>query len=122
MQTGTERARTYSVPAEVARDFTPEQFSAFVFGRQSDAHVRRWYAEQRLRAMDGITTDSLLEALRGPKPAIEAIKAKCQALRDEAVNNPNFTTLDYVNICRFADKQEAREISEVRSAYREGAL
>lgn len=96
--------------------FTPEQRWAFVSGHQSDAHIRRWYAEQSLRATDGITTESLLEALRSPKPTAAAIKAKCQALRDEALNNPLYTPHDYVRMCRFADKQEAKELRELSEA------
>jgi hypothetical protein len=65
VMSGTERRGAfYSVPAEIAHSFTPEQFGEYVFGRQSDAHVRRWFAEQRLRATDGITTESLLAAIR----------------------------------------------------------
>lgn len=70
MATGTERSGDYSYP-EAARDWTAEQRRSYTFGRQSDAHVRSWYAQQRLRATDGITTEGLLEALRGPRPAIQ---------------------------------------------------
>lgn len=65
--TSIARHGYYNLP-EAARDWTAEQRWAYVSGRQQDAHVRRWYSAQRLRASDDITTESLLEALRGPKP------------------------------------------------------
>lgn len=111
----TATLHSYKVP-DVG--FTPEQRRHYIHGYQQDAHVRRWYAEQRLLATDGITTEILLAVLLkrpAPSPEAIAIKAKCQALRDEALNNPLYTPHDYVRMCRFADKQEAKELRELEA-------
>lgn len=49
--------------------------------------------------------------------AADAIRRKCQSLRDMSLNNPHHKPDDYVRICKWADKQEARELKAIREVY-----